>query len=106
MRNIIEIKRPGGNIEIVDITEKFIAINETVVKKIADATAAAGRGTVMVGYVIHDEHVNHAELERIYADIYCEGNMDGAPEDLETLKKALPNHVKIIPASKKVVYSA
>jgi hypothetical protein len=41
----IDIKRPSGVIETVDVSDKFVIMTDAIFAKIVDATVKAGRGT-------------------------------------------------------------
>ena len=46
-QTLITIKRPNGNIEVVDIYDNFGAINDATFKKIKDSTERAKKGEVL-----------------------------------------------------------
>jgi hypothetical protein len=53
----IEIVRPNGKTEIIDVTSKFPQLTNYIVSEIREQTAKAGRGNVVRGFI------NGVELE-------------------------------------------
>ncbi len=65
---IIKIERPTGNIEEVDVTAKFAAMNDKTFAKIAAANKAAGRG-IALGWEYREAEAELAEMRRVDAKI-------------------------------------
>ena len=82
---MLEIRRPNGEIEILDVTKKFGMINQFIFDNIKKSTADAGRGEVLKA-IIKTEKSNMMKLRKEYNDLYNEG-ADGYMPDGEYFKK-------------------
>lgn len=72
------IKRPNGNTEIVDVTERF-AMNRVILEKIKVATKAAGKGDVLK-CEIERKRSNYQDLFRRWNNLHNEGGEGYVPE--------------------------
>lgn len=55
MKTMLEVKRPNGQIENIDVSNKFpIGLNDKLFSGIKAATANAGRGEVVRWYTVDD----------------------------------------------------
>jgi len=83
MKNTYELKieRTNGQIEIVDVTEKWQAgLNSGLVAMIREATSKAGRGNVICG-INKIARSNFMDLRRAYNNLQNEGAEGYMPED-------------------------
>ena len=83
----LEIKRPEGNLEIVDVTKKFGLMNKTIFNQIKKSTAEAGRGNVIKAITIIDKS-NVMELRKQYNDLHNEGGDGYIPDEIEYWKES------------------
>lgn len=65
MKTTIKIKRPSGEIEILDVSEKFpMGLTDGMFSQIAAATKAAGRGDVL-SYNVEKDQLTEEEIKKI-----------------------------------------
>ena len=88
----LEIKRTNGEIEILDVTEKFPTMQKSVFDKIKTATAEAGKGEVIKA-VITEPKNNIKELVKKYNNLHNEG-AEGFVPDSEEFWTSLPDFKK------------
>jgi len=87
MRIELEINRPNGQIETVDVSKQFGTINIDILNKIRKATKEAGRGDV-VKAVITEQKSNMMQLRKEYNNLHNEGGEGYIPDG--DYFKALP----------------
>ena len=65
----LTIKRPEGNIEIVDITEKFCGMTDGLFEKIKEATKNAGKGECLSYEITIESKLTEEDIRKGEADI-------------------------------------
>lgn len=76
---IATIERDNGDIETVDLSDRFCGMTENLFRKIKDANKRNGRGDVLK--IEHTYTVsNYAELEREYINGMLEGGEGYIPD--------------------------
>jgi hypothetical protein len=75
----IEINRPNGQIEMIDISNKFGNMNSDLLDKIRQATKDAGKG-VVVKAIITTTKSNMQKLMREYNNLHNEGGDGYIPD--------------------------
>lgn len=83
------IKRPNGNTEVVDVSNKFPGLGKAILVKIKDATKKAGKGDVEKAVITRDCS-NIQKLMRNYNNVNNEGGEGYMPEP--EYFKALPQY--------------
>lgn len=84
-RTTLTIRRPNGNIEVVDVSDKFLSgMTDGMFAKVAEANKAAGRGEVL-SYTVEHDKPSEAELETLRRESDIE-------DARKTLKAAVENH--------------
>ena len=89
MRIELEINRPNGQIETVDVSKQFGMINTDILNKIRKATKEAGIGDV-VKAVITEQKSNMMQLRKEYNNFHNEGGEGYIPDG--DYFKALPSY--------------
>jgi len=80
MRTVeLEVVRPNGETEIVDVSEKFGTISSELVAKIRKATKEAGRGDV-VKMTVTTKKNNVKKLMKEYNNLHNEGASGYTPD--------------------------
>jgi hypothetical protein len=83
LRNTLTIRRPSGDIEVVDITERFPGgLSGDALAKVRAATLAAGRGEVLAADNAKADadkanRAANARRRQAFDDLYNEGHRDG-----------------------------
>jgi hypothetical protein len=80
MRIDVTVKRPNGQIEVVDMSAKLGTMNDALLKKVRKMTQEGGRGYVMKA-VVTRETSNMQELVRDYKNLHNEGGFGYLPND-------------------------
>ena len=81
----LEIERPNGEIEELDMSAKFPHMNQSIFDKIKKSTADAGRGNVLRA-IIEEEKSNINKLRREYNNLHNEGADGYIPENQYFIK--------------------
>lgn len=90
MKTELRIKRPNGNIEVTDISDRFyLGINKATLEKFRAGTRAAGKGEVLEA-VMTFTRSNLGELVKKYNNLHNEGHDGYIPE--ESYFEALPEY--------------
>ncbi len=87
----VTVKRPAGNIEIVDISKMFGSMDLTRFNKLKKDTAAAKKGLLLKVEYSHMA-CNMMDLVKSYNNINNEGGEGYVPDP--DYFKALPNYVE------------
>lgn len=76
----LEIKRPNGELEIVDVTNRFAAMSSNTLYRIYTATKNAGKGDVISATTIQKK-TNIQDLIKKYNNVMNEGGEGYVPEN-------------------------
>lgn len=77
---ILEIKRPNGDVESVDVSNRFSNINSHILYMIYTATKNAGKGEVISATTIQ-KRTNIEDLIKKYNNVMNEGGEGYVPEN-------------------------
>jgi len=85
MKITLNITRPNGETEILNVTEKFGHMNQSIFNKIKESTKNAGKGIVNSAE-IKKEKTNINQLVREYNNLHNEGAEGYVPDAIEYWK--------------------